>query len=139
MTSSPLRILFMFAFPLQDFGSERHDLHEALGTQFTRHGPEDAGADGLQLVVEQHGGIAVELDQRAVRPANALGGADHDSAIDLALFDAAARRSFLDADLDDVADACVATLGTTENLDAKNGLRTSVVGDFEPRFSLDHF
>src|SRR3954452_12025132 len=57
MTSSPLRILFMFAFPSEDFGSERHDLHEALGAQVARDRPEDAGADGLQLVVEQHGGI----------------------------------------------------------------------------------
>src|SRR5947209_19591124 len=112
MTSSPLRILFMFALLLENFGSERHDLHEALGTQFTRHGPEDAGADGLQLVVEKHGGVAVELDQRTVAAADALGGADDHGAVDLALLDAAARGAFLDADLDDVAHARVATLGT---------------------------
>src|SRR6218665_968589 len=58
MTSSPLRILFM-ARPSENFGSQGHDLHEALGTQFTRHGAEDAGADGLQLGIEQHCCIAV--------------------------------------------------------------------------------
>src|SRR6478609_8360766 len=63
MTSSPLRILFMNASSLQNFRGQRHDLHELLGTQFARDRAEDAGADGLQLAVEQHGGIAVELDQ----------------------------------------------------------------------------
>src|ERR1041384_4509928 len=47
MTSSPVRILFM-AIPLSERGLEhlrrqRHDLHEALGTQFTRDRAEDAG------------------------------------------------------------------------------------------------
>src|SRR3546814_7666021 len=57
MTSSPLRMLFIEG-SLQHFGGQRHDLHEALGTQFARNGSEDAGADGLQLGVEQHGGVA---------------------------------------------------------------------------------
>src|SRR5689334_1943486 len=125
--------------PSEDFGSERHDLHELLGAQFARDRAEDAGADGLQLVVEQHGGIAVELDEGAVAAADALGGADDHCAVDLALLDAATRSGFLDAHLDDVADARVATLGAAQHLDAKNGLRAGVVGDFEPGFSLDHF
>src|SRR5690606_10768310 len=33
----------------------------------------------------------------------------------------------------------VAALGAPEHLDAQDGLRAGVVGDFEPRFSLDHF
>src|SRR5205814_7596115 len=70
---------------------------------------------------------------------DALGGANDDGAVDLALLDAAARGAFLDAHLDDVANAGVATLGAAQHLDAKNGLRTGVVGDFEPGFSLDHF
>src|SRR5512140_429527 len=92
MTSSPLRILFMTRSSLQDFGGQGHDLHEALGAQLARDRAEDAGADGLQLVVEQHGGIAVELDQGAVGAADALGGTDHHGAVDLAFVDAAARR-----------------------------------------------
>src|SRR5687768_10722668 len=86
MTSSPLRILFMNA-SLENFGSQGHDLHELLGAQFARDRSEDAGADGLQLVVEQHGGIAVELDQGAVAAADALGGADDHCAVDLAFLD----------------------------------------------------
>jgi hypothetical protein len=65
-TSSPLRILFMVRSGPRDFRRQRHDLHEALGAQFARDRAEDAGADRLELGVEQHGGVAVELDQRAV-------------------------------------------------------------------------
>src|SRR3954466_2647670 len=100
MTVSPLRI-FTMADSLQHFGSERHDLHEALGAQLARHRPEDARADRLELRVEEHPGIGVELDHRAVGTAHAVGGPHHDSAVDLALLHAAARRSTLDADLDD--------------------------------------
>src|SRR3954452_15187809 len=106
-TSSPLRILFMNASSLQNFGGQGHDLHEALGAQLARDRAEDAGADGLQLVVEQHGGIAVELDQGTIRAADALRGANDDGTVDLALLHATARSGFLDAHLDDVANACV--------------------------------
>src|SRR5438093_6776699 len=124
--------------PSEHFGSQRHDLHEALGAQLARHRTEDAGADRLQLGVQQHGSIAVELDQRAILATHALGGAHHNRAVDLALLDAAARRSFLDADLDDVADARIAALGPAEHLDAHDGLGTRVVGDIESRLHLNH-
>src|SRR5690606_37602537 len=67
-TSSPFLIRFITVFlclsprpggrasprgSLQDFRSERDDLHESFAAQFARHRPEDAGADGLHLVVEQ--------------------------------------------------------------------------------------
>src|SRR3546814_4204677 len=59
----------------EHFGRERDDLHELLGAQLAGHGPEDARADRLVLVVQQHRGVAVEADQRAVGAANALAGA----------------------------------------------------------------
>src|SRR5258708_38818711 len=66
MTWSPLRILFMILVlcvrRLENLGRERHDLHEALGAQFTRDRPEDARADRLELGIEQDGRISVELD-----------------------------------------------------------------------------
>src|SRR6218665_544956 len=123
---------------LEHFGRQRHDLHEALGTQFTRNGAEDAGADRLQLGVQQDGGIAVELDQRTVLTAHALGSANHHGAVDLALFDASARSSFFDADLDDVTDMRIATLGPTKHLDAHDGFSASVIRDVESRLHLNH-
>src|SRR5690606_15595949 len=115
-TSSPRRI-FCIAITSDDLWSQRHDLHELLGPQLAGHRSEDARADGLELVVEQHRGVAVEADQRPVRPAHALGGAHHDGVVDLALLDPTARLGFLDAHLDDVADARVATLGAAQHLD----------------------
>src|SRR3546814_4154403 len=69
MTSSPLRIFSMLG-SLQHFWGQGHDLHELFCTQFARDRSEDTGADGLQFSVEQHGGIATELDQRAVFTTN---------------------------------------------------------------------
>src|SRR5688572_19457344 len=85
MTWSPLRILFMAwsSADSEHFGGEGHDLHEAFGAQLARHRAEDAGADRLQLVVQQDGRIAVELDQRAILAAHALGGAHDDRTVDL--------------------------------------------------------
>src|SRR5574343_1958922 len=61
-TSSPLRI-FSIILSLQHFRSQRHDLHEALGTQFAGHRAKDARADRLELVVEKNGGIAVKANK----------------------------------------------------------------------------
>src|SRR4030095_2142393 len=70
--------------------------------------------------------------------AHALGGADDDGAVDLALLHATTRRAFLDRHLDDVADAGVAPLRAAEHLDAHDGLGARVVCDVEPRLHLDH-
>src|SRR5690606_5378064 len=65
-TSSPFLILFIMLLPSQNFRRQRDDPHELLGAKFAGHGAEDAGPDGLELVVEQHRGILVEPDQRSV-------------------------------------------------------------------------
>src|SRR5678815_2316957 len=113
-TSSPLRILFMS----QHFRCERDDLHELRGAQLPGHRPEDARADGLELVGEQHCRIAVEADQRAIGATHAVRGAHHDGVVDLALLHLAARNGVLDAHLDDVADGGIAALRAAEHLDA---------------------
>src|SRR6185436_2281634 len=142
MTWSPLRILFISMFLIswrsEHFRRERDDLHEALGAQLAGDRPEDAGADRLELGVQQHGGVAVELDERAVRATNALGGAHDDGRIDLALLHAPTRRGFLDAHLDHVTDRGVAALRAAQHLDAHDGLGARVVGDVEPRLHLNH-
>src|SRR5690606_32165546 len=91
-TRSPFLMRFMSVSSSsgsEHFGCERDDLHELLGAQLAGNGPEDAGADRLLLVVEQHGGVAVEADQRTVGATNALAGAHHDRVVDLALLDLA--------------------------------------------------
>ena len=100
--------------------------------------PEDAGADRLALRVDQHRGVAVEADQRAVGPAHALGGAHHDGLHHLALLHAAARDRLLDRDDDDVADRGVFALRAAQHLDALNAPRAGIVGDVEIGLHLDH-
>src|SRR5690606_23669998 len=138
-TWSPFLIRFIsLLLRSEHFGCERDDLHELLGAQLTGHGPEDARADRLMLVVQQHRGVAVEADQRTVGPAHALAGAHHDGVVDLALLDLAARDRVLDRHLDDVADVRVATLGTAKHLDAHHFLGARVVGHVEVALHLDH-
>src|SRR6185503_6012864 len=102
----------------------RHDLHEALGPQLPRDRPEYAGADRFELRRQQHGGVGVEPDDRAVAAAHALGRAHDDRVVNLALFHAPTRRGVLDAHFDDVTNACIAALRTAEHLDAHHGART---------------
>src|SRR3546814_594261 len=115
-TSSPLRMLFIEG-SLQHFGGQRHDLHELLGTRFTRNGSEDAGADGLQLGVEQHGSVATETDQRTVFAAHTLGGPNPHGVVDFAFLEAPARGRILAAHLADVADTAITAHGATAPLE----------------------
>src|SRR5690606_23585665 len=127
MTSSPLRIFCIWC-SLQHFRSQRHDLHELLGTQFARHRSEDTGANGFQLGVEQNGGVATELDQRAVLAANALSGTHHYCVVDFAFLDAPAGGRFLDTHLDDVTDGGITAVRAAQHLDGHDGTCTRYVG-----------
>src|SRR5512141_1325658 len=89
-TLSPFLILRMIGFSdgngaSEHFRRQRDDLHEPLRTQLTRDRPEDPCADGLELVVEQHGGVGVEAHACAIIAADPLARADDDGVVDLAL------------------------------------------------------
>src|SRR5688572_17131069 len=122
-TVSPFRILFMS----QHLGSERHDLHEPLRAQLARDGSEDARADRLELVGQQHRGVRVEAQQRAIGATHATLGAHDHGVIDLALLDLAARDRVLDGHLDHVANLRITPAGTAEHLDAHQRACTAVV------------
>src|ERR1700724_3706103 len=124
--------------PLQYFGCERNDLHELHVPQLARHRPEDARADGLELVGQQDGRVGVEADQRPIGAAHAALGAHHDGVIHFALLDLAARDGVLDADLDDIADGRIAPLGAAQHLDAHAALGTAVVGYIQYGSHLNH-
>src|SRR5688500_5529999 len=117
-TSSPFLILCMLVVPLQHFRRERTDLPESLRAHLARDRSEDAGADRLELRVQEHRRVRIELHQRPVGTAHAFGGAHHDGAVDLALLHAAARRCVLHAHLDDVTDSGITALGAAQYLDA---------------------
>src|SRR5687768_15388902 len=89
--------------------SERDDAHELLVAQLAAHRAEDAGSARVAVGLEQHGGVLVELDVRAVGTTALLDGAHDDGLDDLALLDVAARDRVLDGGDDRVADTGVTT------------------------------
>src|SRR5664279_217856 len=64
--------------------SERHNLHEALVAQFPGHRAEDARADRLVQVVDEHGGVGVEPDVGPILAAGLLAHPDDHALHDLA-------------------------------------------------------
>src|SRR5678815_1857815 len=126
-TVSPLRILFMS----QHLGSERHDLHEPLGAQLARDGSEDARADRLELVGQQHGGVGIETQHRTVGAAHAALGTHDHGVVHLALLDLAARDGVLDGHLDHVADLRITPARAAEHLDAHQRAGAAVVSGIE--------
>src|SRR5690606_2269779 len=138
ITSSPFLILRITASRLQHFWRQRDDSHEALVTQLAGNRAKHAGADGLQLVVQQHGGVAVEANHRTVRPAHTLAGTHDDRVVDLALLDSAARNRVLHTDFDDVANVGITPARAAKHLDALQQASAAVVCRVEDCLHLNH-
>src|SRR5713226_4091578 len=79
-----------------NLGSERNDLRELLVPELARHRPADPGAHGVVVGLEQHDGVPVEADVRAVLPADLFHRSRHLRPRDLPLLDRAVRHRFLD-------------------------------------------
>src|SRR5262245_34814738 len=86
-----------------DLRSERDDLHELALAQLARDRAEDARADRLFLVVDQHRRVRVEADVAAVAPLLGVHRADDDRLDDCALLHRAVGSRFLDRSGDHVA------------------------------------
>src|SRR5918997_60441 len=126
-------------FMSEHLRSEGDDLHEPLVAQFAPHRAEDAGPPRLAVRLDQHGGVLVEPDVRAVRPALLLDGAHDDRLDDVTALHAGGRDGLLHRGDDDVADTGVAPRRTAQHPDAQDLLGTGVVRDAQPRLLLDHF
>ena len=109
-----------------------------LGPQLPGNRTEDARSDGLGLLVDDHRGVAVEPDQRAVLALDRRRGAYDNRFEHVPLLDAAAGNGLLDRDHDPVADPGVAPLRPAQHLDAHDPARARIVGDFEIGLHLDH-
>src|SRR6185295_15746587 len=119
MTVSPFRIrdflsicppIRPFSDSLQDFGSQRDDLHEFFPPQFPGDGPKDTSTDRLSLSIDQNAGVAVELDVGSIFTPNALRGPDDDRLADIALFDRGLRDGFFHGYHDDVSQRSIPPL-----------------------------
>src|SRR5437762_3442761 len=108
------------AYISNDLGSERNDLHELPLAQLAGHRSEDARAHRLVLIVDEHRGVVIELDIRAVAAAHLFDRADDDRLHDSALLDGAIGRGFLPGRRADVADPRVlAGRRSTPHLDTR--------------------
>ena len=67
-----------------------------------------------------------------------LDGTDDNGLDHIALLDRPARDRVLDRGDNDVAQAGIASLRSTEHANGKEFLGTRVVGDMKPRFLLNH-
>src|ERR687890_2552390 len=123
---------------LEHLRREAHDLHEVAVAQLARDRPEDAGAAGVVLRVDDHGGVLVEGDVRAVVAAELLLGAHDDRLDDVALLDRPLRVGLLDRRGDDVADAGIAPARAALDADAEDLARAGVVGDPEAGFGFGY-
>src|SRR5262245_23755374 len=74
----------------QHLRGERNDLHVVLGPELARHGTEDARSDRLVLRRDQHSGVRIEANERAIGPAHAMRGAYDDGLEHFALLNATA-------------------------------------------------
>src|SRR4051794_9182055 len=137
ITSSSRRI---FARPmLEHLRREADDLHEVAVAQLARDRPEDARAARVVLRVDDHRGVLVEGDVRAVVAPELLLRAHDDRLDDLALLDRPLRVGGLDGRGDDVADPRVAPARAALDADAQDLAGAGVVGDLEAGLVLDHF
>src|SRR4051812_44657413 len=139
LTVSPLRIFKRCAIALEDLRGQGDDFHEVAVAQLARDGAEDARAARVVGGVDDHRGVLVEGDVRAVLAPELLLRAHDDRLDDLALLDRALRVGLLDGRRDDVADAGVAPARAALDADAQDLARAGVVGDLEAGLVLDHF
>src|SRR3954466_5141655 len=123
---------------LEHLRREADDLHEVAVAQLAGDGAEDARPPRVVLRVDDHRGVLVEGDVRAVLAPELLLRAHDDGLDDLALLDGALRVGLLDGRRDDVADPRVAPARAALDADAEDLARAGVVGALEARLVLDH-
>src|SRR5262245_52201805 len=123
---------------LKHFRRQRNNLHEPPLAQLAGDGAEHARTDRLVVVVDQHGGVAIEPDVGAVAAALLLDRADDHGLDDLPLLHGPFRRRFLDRRRDDVAQPGITAGRPANGVDDGDLARAGVVGDVQNRSHLYH-
>src|SRR5581483_570824 len=96
-------LISTFITPSNHFRREADDLHESLVAQLAGDGAEDARAHRLIVRLDDHRGVLIKANIRAVLAARLFARADDDGAHDLALLDRAIGRCLFDRRRDDNA------------------------------------
>jgi hypothetical protein len=121
-----------------DFVRQRNNFHEASVTQLSSHRTKNTGAAWRLVFVDQHDGVAVELDVTSIGATRRLLGADDHSTDNRFLLDVAARDYAFDATYDDVTKSGNTATATAEHLDAHHLPGAGIVGYIKSGFLLDH-
>src|SRR5260370_26079759 len=114
---------------------EAGDLQDPAIAESAADGPEHARAARVEVVLvalDDHAGVLVELDYRAVGPAHRLRSTHDDRLDDLALLDRGARDRALHRADDDVADVLVGMTRSAADVDTHQFARPGVVGHLWP-------
>src|SRR2546430_1946824 len=119
-TMSP-RLIFMS----HHLARQTDDLHEPAVAKLPRHRAEDTGTPRVELVVDEHDGIAIETHIAAVGPSGRLLDPDNHPTDNISRFDRPAGNRLLDADHHDIAQAGITPARAAQHLDT--------VGHFGPR------
>ena len=117
--------------------AQRDDLHEVLGAQFANHRPEDTRAHRFTLVVQDDGGVAVKTDRGAVPRFTSFAVRTTTALRTSPFFTRRAGWLHRRTD-DDVAHRRIATVRTTQDLDALHPASAGVVSDIQIGLHLDH-
>src|SRR5690349_82872 len=124
---------------LPNLRSQRNDLGEFLLAQFARHRAKHARADGLAGIVDEHRGIVVKPDVRAVLAPALFAHAHHHGFHHTSLFDLAFRRSFFHRGGDDIAEAGLQPRVAAHRHDAGQLARAGIVRHRQPGSHLNHW
>src|SRR5262249_33562034 len=123
---------------LQYLWRQRDDLHERPLAQLASDRPKDASTTRVVFLTDDHGGVVVEANMRAIR-AHILFRRPYDHpAHDFALLHRAARRSFFHRRDNHIADEAVAHTRATYDSNAHDLFRAGVVRDLESSLLLNH-
>src|SRR5467141_815713 len=124
---------------LPNLRSQRNNLREFLLAQFARHRAEHARPHGLARIVDQHRGVVVEPDVRAILAPPFFPHPHHNRLHYASLFDLAFRCCFLYRGGDDVAEARLQSRVAAYRHDAGQLARAGIVGHRQPGSHLNHW
>src|SRR6266849_1784036 len=124
---------------LPNLRSQRNNLRELLLAQFARHRAENTRPDRLARIVDQHRGVVVKPDVRAILAPPLFPHPHHHRLHYASLFDLAFRCRFLYRGGDDVAEASLQSRVAAHRHDARQLARAGIVGYRQPGSHLNHW
>src|SRR5712664_2921778 len=123
---------------LPNLRSQRNNLREFLLAQFARYRAEHARPHGLARIVDQHCGVVIKPDVRAILAPPFFPHPHHNGLHYASLFHLAFRRGFLHRGGDDVAKAGFEPCVAAHRHDARQLARSGIVGHRQPGSHLNH-